>query len=110
MVSWSGKLTTASHDVRPLSGPPDRLATRRRTPVQHMETGCAGESLVPCASEHDRWGESQNQMHAARIEMRRLALPDLEALSRKNERQANTAKALEFARQMRPTPTATRTS
>lgn len=37
-------------------------------------------------------------MHAARIEMRRLALPDLEALSRKNERQEEHGKSLEFAR------------
>lgn len=43
-------------------------------------------------------GKSQNQMHAARIEMRRWVLPDLEALGRKNERQEEHGKDLEFAR------------
>jgi hypothetical protein len=37
-------------------------------------------------------------MHAARIEMRRLALPDLEELGRNNERHEGHRKDLEFVR------------
>jgi hypothetical protein len=81
------KPATASHDVGGLSRAAETgLATRRRIACSMRERARLGA------------GKSQNHMHAARIVMRCWALPNLEALGRKNEGQVEHGNGLEFAR------------